>query len=67
MSFIRTSSRKIVTTRELFRASKRLFNCSRDDGLPPNLDAATVANNLGKYFVTKVQMIQQKVVNDAPL
>ena len=25
------------------------------------------ANNLGKYFVTKVQMIQQKVVNDASL
>ena len=53
--------------RKLFRASKRLFNCSRDDGLLPNLDATTFANNLGKYFVTKVQMIQQKVVNDASL
>ena len=54
--------------RKLFRASKRLLNCSsRDEGLPPNLDAPTFANNLGKYFVTKVQMIQQKVVNDASL
>ena len=53
--------------RKLFRASKRLFNCPRDDGLPPNLNAPAFANNLGKYFVAKVQMIQQKVVNDALL
>ena len=67
MSFIRTFAENSHDQRKLFRASKRPFNCSRDDGLPPNLDAATFANNLGKYFVTKVQMIQQKVVNDASL
>ena len=36
--------------RKLFRASKRLFNQSQDDGLPPNLHAPTFANDLGKYF-----------------
>ena len=53
--------------KKLFRASKLLFNCSRDDGLPPNVDTPTLANNLGKYFVINVQMIQQKFVNNASL
>lgn len=37
----------------LFRASKRLLNVSRDDGLPPNLHAPTLVNDLGQYFVTR--------------
>ena len=43
--------------RRLFRASKRLLNVSRDDGLPPNLHAPTFVNDLGQYFVTKIETI----------
>ena len=46
--------------RTLFRASKRLFNQSQDDGLPPNLHAPTFANQIGEYFVTKINSIQSK-------
>ena len=42
--------------RRLFRASKRLLNVSRDDGLPP-----TFVNDLGQYFVTKIETIQRKL------
>lgn len=42
-----------VNQRRLFRASKRLLNVSRDDGLPPNLHAPTFVNDLGQYFVTR--------------
>ena len=45
----------------LFRASKRLLNVSRDDGLPPNLHAPTFVNDLGQYFVTKIETIQRKL------
>ena len=47
--------------RRLFRASKRLLNVSRDDGLPPNLHAPTFVNDLGQYFVTKKETIQRKL------
>ena len=47
--------------RRLFRASKRLLNVSRDDGLPPNLHAPTFVNHLGQYFVTKIETIQRKL------
>ena len=47
--------------RTLFRASKRLFNQSQYDGLPPNLHAPTFANNLGKYFVTKIDTIRRQI------
>ena len=43
--------------RRLFRASKRLLNVSRDDGLPLNLHAPTFVNDLGQYFVTKIETI----------
>ncbi|PFX28105.1 putative RNA-directed DNA polymerase from transposon X-element [Stylophora pistillata] len=47
----------------LFRASKGLLNVSRDDGLPPNLHAPwpTFVNDLGQYFVTKIETIQLKL------
>ena len=47
--------------RKLFRASKRLLNVSRDDGLPSNLHAPTFVNDLGQYFVTKIEAIQHKL------
>lgn len=37
--------------RKLFRASKRLFNQSQDDGLPPNLHTPTYDSDLGKYRI----------------
>ena len=43
--------------RRLFRASKRLLIVTRDDGLPPNLHAPTFVNDLGQYFVTKIETI----------
>ena len=42
--------------RRLFRASKRLLNVSRDD-----LHAPTFVNDLGQYFVTKIETIQRKL------
>ena len=44
-----------VNQRRLFRASKRLLNVSRDDGLSPNLHAPTFVNDLGQYFVTRLR------------
>ena len=51
--------------RRLFRASKRLLNMSRDDGLTPNLHAPTFVNDLGQYFVTKIETIQRKLDNES--
>ena len=34
---------------------------SRDDGLPPNLHAPTFVNDVGQYFVTKIETIQRKL------
>ena len=34
---------------------------SRDDGLPPNLHAPTFVNDLGQYFVSKIETIQRKL------
>ena len=50
--------------RTLFRASKRLFNQSQDDGLPSNLHAPTFANQIGVYFVTKIDTIQRQIEAD---
>ena len=50
--------------RTLFRASKRLFNQSQGDGLPPNLHASTFANQIGEYFVTKIDTIQRQIEAD---
>lgn len=47
--------------RKLFCATKRLFNNPCDDGLPPNLHTATLANDIGKYFVVKVETIKHKI------
>ena len=46
---------------KLFRVSKRLFNQSQ---LPPNLNAPTFANDVGKYFVSKIDTIQRQIDAD---
>ena len=50
--------------RKLFRASKSLFNQSQGDELPPNLHAPTFANDVGKYFVSKIDTIQRQIDAD---
>ena len=45
--------------RELFRACKRLFNQLHSDELPPNLHVPTYANEVGEYFVSKIDTIQE--------
>ena len=50
--------------RKLFRASKSLFNQSQGDELPPNLHAPTFANEVGKYFVSKIDTIQRQIDAD---
>ena len=47
--------------KKLFRAGKRLFNQSQDDGLPPNLHAPTFVRDIGKYFVAKIYTIQKQL------
>ena len=47
--------------KKLFRAGKRLFNQSQDDGLPPNLHAPTFVRDIGKYFVAKIDTIQKQL------
>ena len=48
----------------MFRASKRLFNQSQGDELPPNLHAPNFANEVGKYFVSKIDTIQRQIDAD---
>ena len=55
---------KSCNQRTLFRANKRLFNQSQGDELPPNLHAPTFANEVGKYFVSKIDTIQRQIVSD---
>ena len=45
-------------------ASKRLFKCTMDDGLPPNLDSKTFSNDLGKFFVQKTDTIRKQLDTD---
>ena len=47
--------------KKLFRASQRLFNRTMDDGLPPNLDSRTFSNDLGKFFVQKIDTIRTQL------
>ena len=50
--------------KKLFRASQRLFNHTMDDGLPPNLDSKTFSNDLGKFFVQKIDTIRAQLDTD---
>ena len=50
--------------RTLFRASKRLFNQSQDDGLSPNLHAPRFTDQIGEYFATKIDTIQRQIEAD---
>lgn len=47
--------------KKLSRASQRLFNRTMDDGLPPNLDSRTFSNELGKFFVQKIDTIRTQL------
>ena len=50
--------------RRLFRASQRLFNRTVDDGHPPHLDSTAFSNDLGKYFVQKIETIRRQLDTD---
>ena len=50
--------------KKLFRKSQRLFNRTMDDGLPPNLDSRTFSNDLGKFFVQKIDTIRTQLDTD---
>ena len=50
--------------KKLFRASQRLFKHTMDDGLPPNLDSKTFSNDLGKFFVQKIDTIRTQLDTD---
>ena len=50
--------------KKLFRASQRLFKRTMDDGLPPNLDSKTFSNDLGKFFVQKIDTIRTQLDTD---
>ena len=50
--------------KKLFRASQRLFYGTVDDGLPPNVDSRTFSNDLGKYFVQKIDTIRTQLDTD---
>ena len=45
-------------------ASQRLFKRTMDDGLPPNLDSKTFSNDLGKFFVQKIDTIRTQLDTD---
>ena len=47
--------------KKLFRASHHLFNCTMDDGLPPDLDSRTFSNDSGKFFVQKIYTIRTQL------
>ena len=50
--------------KKLFHASHRLFNRTMDDVVPPNLDSRTFSNDLGKYFVQKIDTIRTQLDTD---
>ena len=50
--------------KKLFRESQRLFNRTMDDSLPPNLDSRTFSNDLGKFFVQKIDTIRTQLDTD---
>ena len=50
--------------KKLFCASQRLFNGTVNDGLPPNVDSRTFSNDLGKYFVEKIDTIRTQLDTD---
>ena len=47
--------------KNLFRASQHLFIRTMDGGLPPNLDGRTFSNDLGKFFVQKIDAIRMQL------
>ena len=53
--------------KKLLNASKRLFNRTRDDGLPPNLDSVAFASDIGKFFVQKIIKIRRSLDDSASL
>ena len=53
--------------KKLFNASKRLFNRTRNDGLPPNVDSVAFASDIGKFFVQKIINIRRSLDDSASL
>ena len=53
--------------KKLFNASKQLFNRTRDDGLPPNVDSVAFASDIGKFFVQKIINIRRSLDDSASL
>ena len=47
--------------KKLFCASQRLFNRSIDDSLPPNLEIRIFSDDLGEYFIQKIDTIRTKL------
>ena len=47
--------------KKLLRACQLLLNRTIDDGLTPNLDSRTFSNDLGEYFVQKVDTIRTQL------
>ena len=50
--------------KKLLHADQRLFKRTMDDGLPPNLDSKTFSNDLGKFFVQKIDTIRTQLDTD---
>ena len=47
-----------------YNSCNQLFNQSQGDELPPNLHVPTFANDVGKYFVSKIDTIQRQIDAD---
>ena len=47
--------------KKLFCASQRLFNRTIHDSLPLNLEIRTFSNDLGEYFVQKIDTIRTQL------
>ena len=47
--------------KKLFCASQRLFNRTIHDSLSPNLEIRTFSNDLGEYFVQKIDTIRTQL------
>ena len=52
--------------RRLFMASKSLLNMQSDRSLPPHTDVSLLANDMGKFFITKIANIRLKLDSISP-
>ena len=47
--------------RRLFAASKSLMNMKKDRSLPPHSDVSLLANDMGQFFIAKINNIRSKL------